>query len=212
MTADQLITNFELQVSDTTELSTSEEFAILNRVYNKICNYRSWEFLKSSVSGTILSDSEGSYITPPTDFAYFSFNNDYTLNNYEADNNTQPIVIFVGTNYDVYQVINYSDRRQYRNKGNYCYYDLGNNKIRFTATPSSTTYEFDYIKTPTTLATTLTPIFPSRFHDILVYAMAVEDTIIQMSPKATSYAVENQTKYQSMLDDMSYWDSQFKLS
>jgi len=40
MTSEQIIANFELQVSDTTELSTSEEFAILNRVYNKICNLK----------------------------------------------------------------------------------------------------------------------------------------------------------------------------
>jgi len=54
------------------------------------------------------------------------------------------------------------------------------------------------------LTNELSPIFPARFHDMLVFGMAVEDTIIQMSPKATSYAVENQTKYQQILDDMSY--------
>jgi len=205
MTSDVVITQFELQVSDITELSTSEEFVVLNRVYNKICNFRPWEFLKTSASGSILSDVDGYYITAPDDFAYFANNHNNTEDYISTET---PKVIFIGSNYEPYTIVNWSDRRQYRNKAGYAYYDIVNSQIRLTgSTISGSTYEFDYIKTPTTLISGLTPIFPARFHDILVYGMAVDDAIIQLSPKATSYAQENQAKYQSILDDMSYWNA-----
>lgn len=204
MTSDTIITQFELQVSDLTELSTAEEYVVLNRVYNKICNFRPWEFLKKSASGTILSDSEGYYITAPSDFAYFANNHNNTEDYISTDT---PKVIFVGTNYDPYMIVNWSDRRQYRNKSGYAYYDIAQGKIRFTGTPVSTTYEFDYVSIPTALVAGASPIFPSRFHDILVYGMAIDDAIIQMSPKATSYAAENQAKYQGIFDDMSWWNA-----
>lgn len=209
MTSDTIITQFELQVSDVTELSTSEEYVVLNRVYNKICNFRPWEFLKTSASGSILSDADGFYITAPTDFAYFANNHNNTEDYIGTDT---PKVIFIGSNYEPYTIVNWSDRRQYRNKSGYAYYDIGAGEIRLTgATIVATTYEFDYIKTPTALATSLSPIFPARFHDILVYGMAVDNEIIQMSPKATSYVADNQAKYQGIFDDMSYWNANLQM-
>lgn len=205
MTSDIIIQQFELQASDVTELSTSEEYVVLNRVYNKICNFRPWEFLKTSASGAILSDSEGYYITAPDDFAYFVNNHNNTEDYIGTDT---PKVIFIGTNYDPYTIVNWSDRRQYRNKSGYAYYDITEDKIRLTGNSiNGSTYEFDYIKTPIALATTLSPVFPSRFHDVLVYGMAVDNDIIQLSPKAKSYAIENQAKYQGIFDDMSYWNA-----
>lgn len=210
MTSDTIITQFELQVSDVTELSTSEEYVVLNRVYNKICNFRPWEFLKTSASGSILSDADGYYITAPADFAYFANNHNNTEDYIGTDT---PKVIFIGSNYEPYTIVNWSDRRQYRNKTGYAYYDIVNGVIRLTgATIVGSTYEFDYIKTPTALATTLSPIFPTRFHEILVYGMAVDNEIIQMSPKATSYAAENQAKYQGIFDDMSYWNANLQMN
>lgn len=208
MTIDNLILGFELQVSDTTELSNSEEYIVANRVYNKICNDRPWEWLKASITGTILSDATGHYITPPADFAFFVENYSHSQNNYATQVNTAPKVIFVGTNYVPYTIINFSDRRQYRNQGGFAYYDVVNNQIRFTYTPVATTYEFDYIKAPVALVTGASPIFPARFHDIIIYGMATDDIIIQLSPKATSYAAENQAKYQSILEDLRYYNSQ----
>lgn len=207
MTINQIITGFNLQVSDITELSTVEEFIVANRVYTKICNNRPWEWLKTSIAGTILSDTTGFYITLPTDFAFVTENNSYTLNNESVNNNTVAKVVFVGSNYRPYQLINYSDRRQYRDKIGYVYLDITNNRLVFTAKPEAMTYEFDYIKVPPTLITGGTPVFPNRFHDIIVYGMAVDDQIIQLSPKATSYAAENQAKYKSCMDDLIYWNA-----
>lgn len=208
--ASEIITAFELQVADVTELSSTEELALLNKKYQKVCNQRSWEFLKTPASGSILQDATGYYITAPTDFNSFIENNQYTDNSIGVQNNAAPKVIFVLSSsgaYQPYQIINFSDRRQYVNRNGFAYYDAVNAVIRFTGPPTGTTYEFDYIKVPAKLTLSDYPIFPGQFHDMLVYAMATDNDILQLSPKATSYAAENQAKYQSDFDDMVYWNA-----
>lgn len=200
-TATQLIATFELQVSDVTELSTIEELAILERVYQKVCSDRPWEFLKTPVSGTMSgSGVNGFYITTPTDFAYF------------AENFENERVIFVGTDYTPYQIVDFSNRRQYKDITGYAYLDLVNGKIYFTGTPASTTYEFDYIKFPATLTAGTSPIFPARFHDILVYLMASSNDVLQLSPKATSYKIENEILAKELLNDMIFWNANLQLN
>ena len=207
-TASELITIFELQVSDITELSTSEELLVMNRIYQRICNDRPWEFLKTSATGTMLgSGVDGFYITVPADFGYFYENFTWTDNAVPSNLNQSPKVIYLGTNKTPYPIVNYSDRYKYLGNTGYCYLDLANNKIVFTGTPVSTTYYMDYIKFPATLTGSSTPVIPTRFQEILVYGMAAENDIIQLSPKAKSYAPENLTLYQQYLADMSLWNS-----
>lgn len=213
MTATEIITTFELIVNDVTELSTSEELALLNRIYSKICTERPWEFLKTSATGTMSgSGVDGMYITLPSDFSFFSENYQYTDNTISPQNNASPRVIFVGTAYSPYFLVNYSDRRQYLGSTGYAYLDLANSKIVFTGTPVSSTYSYDYIKVPTALVGATSPVFPSRFHDMIAFGMASENDILQLSPKATSYAQENQSKYNSYLVDMAYWNSNLILN
>lgn len=206
-TAQELITTFELQVDDVTELSTAQELALFNRIYLRICRERPWEFLKTSATGTILNDSEGSYITVPSDFSFFAINRDYTNNSISNDYDAENKVIFVGTNYQPYQIVNYSDRRQYRNNNGYAYLDLAQGKIRFTYPPVDTTYEFDYIKVPPVLALSGTPVFPAQFHEMIPYMMATENDVLQISPKAKAYTKENLALYQAILLDMQYWNA-----
>lgn len=214
MTALEIITQFELQVNDITELSSAEELIVLNRVYQRVCTQKPWEFLKTSASGTVLTDATGSYITVPSDFAFFTENAQYTDNSYSYQGNAAPKVIFIIQNnaYIPYQIINFSDRRQYYNKGNYAYLDLANSVIRFTYPPVTTSYEFDYIKVPATLTSALTPVIPTRFQLILLYGMATENDVLQLSPKATSYQKENQALYQETMNDMALWNSQLYLN
>lgn len=209
-TAAEIITDFELQVNDVTELSSTEELDLLNEKYQDICNKKEWEFLRTFVAGTMSSDSVGYYITPPDDFGTLAQNNAYTDNSIGIENNAAPKGVFVfnssGTQTFV-QMINFADRRQYVNRGNFCYYDVGNNKIRFTGNPGSTSYEFDYIKVPPQLALADYPVFPGRFHKMLKYAMAIDNDILQLSPKATSYQQENAGKLEEKLSDMEFWNS-----
>lgn len=217
LTAAQIITNFELQVSDVTELSSTEELSLLNRRYQKLCLNRPWQFLRVPANGTILSDATGNYITMPVDFAFFTENNQYTDSSMSVNNNAAPKVIFVVTSsgaYLPYQIVNFSDRRQYLNRGGFAYYDAANNITRFTGSTSGvgSLYEFDYIKVPPVLAIGDSPLFPGRFHDILTFAMATDNDILQLSPKATSYQVDNEAKYQDYLLDMQYWDAQLQMN
>lgn len=212
MTPQQLIPTFELQVSDMTELSTAEELSLFNRVYKRVCADRAWEFLKTTATGSVSTDATGSYITIPSDFTYFAENKLYTDNTISYQGNATPKVIFIveGGTYAPYQVVNFSDRRQYINKSGYAYLDLADNKIRFTYPPVSGTYEFDYIKEPATVTLTDTIVIPSRFADIIPFGMALENDILQLSPKATSYAPENRAMYDKYLLDMQYWNAQLQ--
>lgn len=193
---------FQLQTDDTTELSSTEELAIANRVYRKILNDRPWEFLKKSDTGTIASDGT---IDLPSDFAYLVQNGNYTDSSYIA---RRPVV-FVGSNYSAYNVVSWSDRRQYRNQDGYCYVDLVNSKLVFTSadTVAGQSYEFDYIYNPDDLELATSPVFPARFHELIVYGMQVDDNIIQQSDKAKSYMAENNAKYNDLMKDLAYYNS-----
>ena len=158
------------------------------------------------------SGDGGFYITIPADFAYFVENNQYTDNAIGIQNNASSKVIYVGSNYAPYQIVNFSDRRAYRTVTGYAYLDLANSKIYFTGTPLSTTYEFDYLKVPATLTGGDTPVIPTRFQDMLVYGMATENDILQLSPKAQSYSPENNAKFLQYLNDMEYNNSQLILN
>jgi hypothetical protein len=109
--------------------------------------------------------------------------------------------------------VNFSDRQQYRNTNSYCYLDLEAGKIYFTQTPSDTSfYQFDYIKVPDDLTLATTPLFPNRFRKMLYFAMATDNEILQLSPKAQSYAAENLAKYQNVMDLMEYWNDNLALN
>lgn len=203
MTGAQIITLFELQVDDMTELSSSEELDLLNAVYQELMASRPWEITKKAATGT--TSTSVPYITLPSDFGYLVANNNYTERGMYAE---RPVV-FVGANYDPYKVVSWSDRRQYREDSNACYIDIVNSRLVFTKQPTSAlAVEYDYSSVPADLTTGTSPVFPARFHKMLAYAMAVDDTIIQMSDKAKSYAAENQARYEKYMSDMEYWNSE----
>lgn len=206
---DDIITNFELQVDDRTELSTAEEKYIAQRVYQRVC-IGNYEFLKKPATGSILNDATGYYITIPSDFLNFAENSDYSQNYLSEDEGLKKRVIYVGTNYTKYQIINYSDRLQYRTASGYCYFDFANGVIRFTAAPilsDGLTYAFDYYGIPTTLLTSLAPAWPSIFDDIIVYGMAVDNDVLQKSEKARSYARENQAYFKDRINDLKLYNA-----
>lgn len=199
MITSDIIAKFELQVDDSTELSSSEELDLANKIYQQVCSFRPWEFLKTTKSGSIVAGQ----ITLPTDFAYLANNYQSTDSSVATESESAPKVVFVGTNLDPYRVVNFSDRRQYANQ-NVCYIDPSDSKIKFIVTPTATTYEFDYIKVPATLTLATSPIFPARFHDVIVYGMAADDYVIQQSDLAKGLMQANQKRYQDTLNDMSY--------
>ena len=204
MTAQQIIDDiFHLYTDDTTELSTTEELALLNRVYLKICSNRPYEFLKTNATGSITSGA----ITLPSDFLYLT-ENTQTTNISVGQGEKVSKAIFVGTSKTPYKIINYSDREN--GSSNEAYIDYSASQIKFVDTTLSDTYSFDYIKIPENLILDSTPIFPSPFHPAIGYGMATDGFIIQLFDKAKSYATENQAKYNSYISDLNYYNSQLR--
>lgn len=204
MTAAQIIAKFELYVGDTTELSTAEELALANKIYQKVCDDRPWEFLKREASGTMASTTT---ITSPSDFGHFVENRGYTDNAIVPGYNAKPVgVIINGTKW--LQLIDWSTRKQYANSDGYIYYDAYNDTLTTTyAQPSGATYSFDYKAVPADMIISDTPRIPTRFQDIIYHGMCVDDMVIQLFDKARSNAAENQAMYMQYLSRMALWNA-----
>ena len=210
-TTQEIITSFELYVDDATELSSAEELTLANKIYRKVLNNRPWSFLKKSFAGT--TSTTVSYIALPSDFKFIIPNNNYTDNTIDNAPVSSATVVFVGTTYEPYRVVNWSDRRQYRNEANICYIDPVSSRLYFTIQPTSAlTVEFDYVYKPDDLTLATRPVWDADFDDIITHGMASEDYIIQQFDKAKSYSQENQLKYNNYLLDMQYQDAQFYLN
>lgn len=209
MITQEIIQKFELQVDDTTELSSAEELDLADDEYREILNDRPWNFLKKTYTGLVASG----VIPLPEDFAYAIANYTYTNNSIEAGDTSEPIYILIGPSKDPYKLVNWEDRNRYVNVSNIAWINLASNQIEFSVAPSDgTTANFDYIYNPPELTLLTRPVWPARFDKILVFAMARSDFSIQLFDKAKSYADVNQARYNKILKDMQYWNSQFSLN
>lgn len=199
MIGSEIIQRFRLQVDDASELSSSEEIALANEVYNDIANDRPWEWLKATGTGT--TSTTLPYIALASDFKSLT------------PNKNDKSVIFVGADFSEYKVIPFSDRRAYRNSGGVCYIDVPNQRLVFTLQPTEAkAVEYDYIKAPTDLTVATSPLF-TRKNEIISYGMAVRFTPIEQPDKAqASYMGENEDRYYSLLADLAMEDSLIKLS
>lgn len=207
MTAQQIIDKFELKVDDTTELSSVEELALLNKVYQFICDDRPWEFLKKEATGTIATTLT---ITLPADFGFFVENLNYTDNSFSTQVNAKPVGIMLTSNgvKKWLRIVNWSDRRQYADQDGFAYVDIAAGVIRFTyAQNSGSTYSFDYKANATDLALGDTPIFPSRFHEMIASGMAIDDMAMQLFDKARSYANEYRAEYRGYYERMAMYNA-----
>lgn len=212
MQTNDAITKFETYVDDATELSSVQELALLQKIFNKVWSDRPWEFTKSSASGLFALTAPN--IPLPANFSHFLENDQATDNTIDIDNNAAPKVIFITANYNPYQIINWSDRRQYRNRSNFAYLDLPNNGITFTGTPLAVdVYEFDFkAKPPILTLNEEIPGIPSEFHDMLYHGMAVDDEIIQRWPRATAYQKDNQDQYADFFARLTLWNANLQLN
>ena len=194
MTAQQIIDFFHLLMDDTSDLSTSEELIVLNKIYKKIC-IKPYEFLKIEKSGTL--SASVTYVDLPADFLMIPDN---------IVDHDSPKKVYVSSDYRLYEVINFSDRRDYKDTDGYCYIDFANQRLVFTKQPIAEAYSYDYIYIPADLAVGDTPKIPVC-QEIIAYGMATDSYIIQQFPKAQSYARENQIKFDSLKDEIDYYNS-----
>lgn len=202
MTKQEIITKAQLYLDDTTDLSDAELSDLFDMKYRDLNSRKPWEGTKKVGTGT--TSTSVPYIALALDFLYLTQNANHTGSEYEA----QRPVVYVGTTYEPYQVVSWSDRRSYRDQDGYAFIDWPNLRLQFTAQPTSAkAVEYDYHGTMTELGDAGVPWFPEEFHPWLFHEMVVDDFIIQQSDKAKSYAIENQQKADRYYNNMCYWNS-----
>ena len=201
MTKIQIITRAQLWLDDTSELSTQEFSDAFDTNYRKITRNRPWEGTKAEATGT--TSASVTYVSLPTDFLFLTENHNYTDSAEEAG---RP-VIFIGSTFEPFKVISWSDRRQYRTKRGYAYIDWANSRLYTTTQLGAEAYEFDYHAQATALTDDDSPWFPEEFEDQLFHMIVSDDFAIQASDKAKSYRDENLKLAKDCLDDMGLWNA-----
>lgn len=199
MIGSEIIEKFKLQVDDASELSTDESLDLANRVYQDVQNDRPWEWCKASFAGT--SSTSVPYIALPADFKYIAPNKDGRS------------VVFVGSDFQEYEVVSFQDRRNYRDQDGYCYIDIPNSRLYFTLQPTSAkAVEYDYIAAQDDLTLSTSPAFREGFHWVIVYGMAMKFPSIEQAEKGTAYDKDNRAEYERLLSDMAMEDALQKLA
>jgi hypothetical protein len=189
-TGQTIINDFETQVDDATELSTTAQLMVLNRVYRKILSERDWRFLRKEFTGPVV-DKE---VELPEDF-------DQIMNNKESE-----AIAYVGVNRQPYKIIAMADRHDYHAPQRVCFVDYTNLKLVFLEQPIDPVITFDYKYLPPDIEMETSPVIPERFKDIFVYGMAAEDYVIQQTQKSKSYAAENMQLFGLILTNLKSWD------
>ena len=158
MNGQQIIDRFNTITDDQADLSESQLLDLLNKVYRMYLDDRDWLFLHNTATGTLTTSSLE--VDLPSDFRNL-------VDNYRDQDQTKP-VLYVDTTYEIYNLINQDQKRQYNDTRGYFYVDYRQNKIILTGyEDTSRVYEFDYTYDPDDLTTATTPVIPTKFHRYL---------------------------------------------
>lgn len=213
MIASTLITNFNTYSDDNSELATTEIINVINKCLRKIVGERPWNFCKLPISAT--TDSNG-YITLPTDFSQVAPNwaQDSTI--WRPDT----AVVYVGDPKIVFPIIPQDLAIQanfgqiyypvggfYNLINQYAYIDYANNRLVVNNQPNTTCYYSYKNFLPDITATTDTIPLPHDYVDVLLYAMLVDDTMIQKIDALKNLLTTNNNMYQEYLSNLRVWDS-----
>jgi len=200
MTKSQIIVKCQLYLDDMSELSDQEFSDLFDKIYRHINVSKTWEGTKKEFTATV----NGLSTTLPSDFLYPTANANFTDASYAA---SRPVV-FVGSSNQAFEIVSWSDRRQYRNSTNRAYIDIGANALKFFTPLSGQEVSMDYHSAMPVLTLTDSPWFPAEFHDAIYHLMAADDYIIQQSEKGKSYQKENEMAAKKILDKMAFWNAQ----
>ncbi len=205
MTGTEIIKKFELWTDDQTELSTDEELFLANQKAKEIYNEVTWEFLRKTATGSF-SGGEIDLATVAPDFKY-------AMANYSDDNSydtpTTPVVYVGGA---PYQIIPMGSRRMMQGR-NVCWVDVVANKIKFDNTGAGGTFEFDYQYQPADFTGATSPAFPANVENgmVVVYAMLIDDDIIQKTEKGRTNIKENAAQYSRLLSNLKSYNAKLIL-
>lgn len=200
MQPEDIIKQFEVYVDDLTELSTQEEYVLLSKVIQEVCNDRSWEFLRKT--GIVSTDTINS-APLPSDFSALM------PNYYESYEAPYPDRIVVYANGSPYFLIPAGSQRQ--KQGNYCYIDLASKRIKFIGNIGvGVALEFDYKLRPEAITSNASVVvLPEEVRYYLAQIMAIDDDIIQKSEKARSNVQMNLMAKGKLLRDLAHINARF---
>jgi hypothetical protein len=203
MTKQEILNKFNLFMDDMSDLSSAEESDLFDKHYRKVNASRLWEGTKAE--GATTTSTSVPYVSLESDFLFLTANGNYTSSSEYASNP----VIFRGADYRKYDVVSWSDRRQYRESDSHAWIDFPNLRLYFSKTPSAVeAVEYDYHRQMPSLALAESPWFPAEYHDVIYHMMCADSFIIQQSDKAKSYQRENEQAAKDYLEQMAYWNSQ----
>lgn len=202
MTKDQTIAKFRLYADDMSELSSQEESDLYDKIYQKVWSDRAWLFTRTQGSGNTSVSSPD--VSLPADFRAMASNKTGA----EASDYGEAPVVFVGTDLKEYRVVNFENRRAYRDQDGWLYVDVAGNKLVFTRQPTAVMpVEFDYIKAAPALTGSQSPVWPEEYHHVIYHGMLVDHDIIRQSDKAKSYQGENFAQYEDYIGRMALWNA-----
>lgn len=204
MTGSEILAAFELYTDDSTELSPTEELALANRKYRLILGERPWEFLRKEQSTTVASSA----VALPSDFDAFMHN--YT------DDPTMDVpdtpVVYIGTEMSPYFLVNMGMRYGLTKQSNWCWYNPTTGNIKFqTAPDNGKAAVFDYKYRPDDITTGTSPVIPTDYQIAIVFAMLIDDEIIQKSEKARSNRLEYQVAFNETMSQLRMRDARYTL-
>lgn len=199
MTGSDIVKKFELWTDDSTEMSSDEELFLADQKYKLILSENQWEFLRKTASGTF----SGGFI----DVSALDF--DRLMANYVDDPScgSFPDTVVIYVNNNPYKVIPMGSRW---NQSGVAYYDSVNKKIMILG-ESGGTYSFDYKYKPEALTLITSPVWDEYFHMAIVYAMLLDDEVIQKVEKARSSITENAAQFQRIMTNLKSHDSKLFL-
>lgn len=229
MNWEQIISKLFLQIDDSSQLSDVEALQLINDIYADVCDDRAWSWLQSTYTGT--TSTSVPYVALPAGFnclipnvsnsIWYGYGNLWVPRWGVVSGYLQAMYVpsasvacvFVGTTYSPYRIIDFSERRNYRDADGFAYIDIPNSRLVFTKQPTTAqAIEFDYKKVPDDITLVTSPLFRSGFHSVLVYGAAAQFDNLQLTDKTQSYQKENMFLYEKQLESMRIDDARIKLS
>lgn len=199
MDATELITFANTLVDDTWD--TDDGLLVLNQAYHEVLNLKQWEILKKEATGTMSVSVP--YIALPSDFRELVWK-------VSRDGNDSQ-VIYVGTNYEPYDVVRFDDRRDYRSTSNASYLDMRLGRLVFTMQPTSAqAISYDYIYVPDDLIAGADSVIPRQYVKALAYRMAMIFYGVDETEKGRTYYAEYNREFEKILAEMEMWDATLK--
>jgi hypothetical protein len=193
MTGSQIVTKFRNYVNDS--LEGDFEYQLLNDAKNEIEQLVTWEVLKYMDSTQTVNSGD----TISTTHALPS--------NFNA-----PIALFVGSDYQPYNLISFEDQRLYRDFTRGWIINAASSTYALTGTAgvTNTIYLVHTKYSDDIAAGTSWSAFPARFHDILPIYMAKIYYTANAGEKGRAWDDRLEKMYTDMLKQMQMWDFNLK--